>query len=153
MHHHPDIAVVSRDRGSEYAKAASQGAPQAIQCADRFHICKNLTEATQVLLARCQAEIAEASKKQEPSQSEPSKQVITIEEWRPLEPAHVEKARLARRAGRNGRYQKVVELREQGMKTKEIAQRLDLGERTVRDWLKRGSFPDAKKKAQEAEFL
>jgi transposase len=33
MYHHPDITVVSRDRGSEYAKAASQGAPQAIQCA------------------------------------------------------------------------------------------------------------------------
>ena len=34
--------------------AASQGAPQAIQVADRFHIVKNLTEATQLLLARCQ---------------------------------------------------------------------------------------------------
>jgi len=31
MRHHPDITVVSRDRGSEYAKAASSGAPQAMQ--------------------------------------------------------------------------------------------------------------------------
>jgi hypothetical protein len=38
MRHHPDITVVSRDGGSEYAKAAALGAPQAIQCADRFHI-------------------------------------------------------------------------------------------------------------------
>ncbi len=51
----PDLAVVSRDRGGEYASAAREGAPQAIQCADRFHIVKNLTEAVQVLLARCQA--------------------------------------------------------------------------------------------------
>jgi transposase len=34
----PDVMVVSRDRGGEYASAATQGAPQAIQCADRFHI-------------------------------------------------------------------------------------------------------------------
>jgi transposase len=32
------------------------------------------------------------------------------------------------------------------MKPTEIAQRLDMGERTVRDWLKRGSFPEAKKR-------
>src|SRR5207237_6449061 len=57
MRQQPDLMVVSRDRGGEYASAAREGAPQAIQCADRFHILKNLTEAVQVLLARCQAEI------------------------------------------------------------------------------------------------
>src|SRR2546421_2774468 len=60
MRNQPDLAVVSRDRGGEYASAAREGAPQAIQCADRFHVVKNLTEATQVLLARCQAEILAA---------------------------------------------------------------------------------------------
>ena len=49
MRQQPDLAVVSRDRGSEYASAAREGAPQAIQCADRFHVVKNLTEAVQVL--------------------------------------------------------------------------------------------------------
>ena len=52
MRQQPDIFVVSRDRGGEYARAAAFGAPQATQCADRFHIVKNLTEATQLLLAR-----------------------------------------------------------------------------------------------------
>ncbi len=146
MRRHPEITVVSRDRGSEYAKAASQGAPQAIQCADRFHVVKNLTEATQLLLARCQAEIVAASATQEPPHSEQHKPVISVEEWRPPEPAHVEKVRLARRAGRYARYEQVVQLREQGMKPKEIAQRLDMGERTVRDWLKGGTFPEAKKR-------
>ena len=73
MRRHPEITVVSRDRSSEYAKAASQGAPQAIQCADRFHVVKNLTEATQLLLARCQAEIVAASAREEPAQSEQQK--------------------------------------------------------------------------------
>ncbi len=32
-----------------YAKAATLGAQEAMQCADRFHVCQNLTEATQLL--------------------------------------------------------------------------------------------------------
>lgn len=146
MRHHPDITVVSRDRGSEYAKAASQGAPQATQCADRFHVVKNLTEATQRLLARCHAEILEASKTKEAGPNESMKHVISIEEWRPPEPAHVEKARLARRSGRHARYQQVVALHEQGVKSQEIAKLVDLSDRTVRDWLKRGTFPEARKR-------
>jgi transposase len=46
-----DLMVVSRDRGSEYASAARQGAPQALQCADRFHLLKNLGEALEGFLA------------------------------------------------------------------------------------------------------
>src|SRR5690349_19099827 len=38
MRQHPDLMAVSRDRGGEYASAAAAGAPQAIQCADRFHL-------------------------------------------------------------------------------------------------------------------
>ena len=46
-----DLMAVSRDRGGVYASAATQGAPQAIQCADRFHLLKNLREALEGLLA------------------------------------------------------------------------------------------------------
>src|SRR5258708_20671034 len=35
---HPEIKLVSRDRAGDYATAARQGAPQAIQTADRFHL-------------------------------------------------------------------------------------------------------------------
>jgi transposase len=49
---HPEIGLVSRDRGGDYASAAASGAPQAIQCADRFHLLKNLGEALQGVLAR-----------------------------------------------------------------------------------------------------
>jgi transposase len=87
MRQQPDVAVVSRDRGSEYASAAREGAPQAIQCADRFHVVKNLTEAVQVLLARCQAEILAEKKRDEPCQQEQNKPIISLEEWRPPEPA------------------------------------------------------------------
>jgi len=42
---HPGIQIVSRDRGSEYIKAVSEGAPEADQVADRWHLLSNLREA------------------------------------------------------------------------------------------------------------
>jgi transposase len=146
MKQRPDIVAVSRDRGGEYAKAAAIGAPQAIDVADRFHILKNLTEALQLLLGRSLEDIKATSQTPEPRQGEPSKTVIPIEQWRPQEPAHVQKARLARRSGRDARYQQVVTLQNQGMKLKEIAQQLGMGERTVRRWLASDTFPEARKR-------
>jgi len=52
MKAHPKITLVSRDRGGDYASAAASGAPSAIQCADRFHLLKNLGEALEGVLAR-----------------------------------------------------------------------------------------------------
>ena len=45
LRHHPAVQVVSRDRGGEYARGARQGAPQALQRADRFPLVRNLAEA------------------------------------------------------------------------------------------------------------
>jgi transposase len=38
MRQYPDLMAVSRDRGGDYASAAKTSAPQATQCADRFHV-------------------------------------------------------------------------------------------------------------------
>lgn len=151
MRDNPDIHVVSRDRASAYAKAAAEAVPQAIEVADRFHVCKNLTEATQLLLARYQAETLAASQTEnEPRLDEPAKQQISIQEWRPPEPASVKKARLARRAGRYARYQQVVECGQQGMTSKEIADRLGLSDRTVQKWLAAGTFPEVRSRRKKA---
>ncbi|MGJ0531901.1 transposase [Methylocystis sp.] len=41
---HPEIEVVSRERCGLYAQGVWQGAPQARQVADRFHLLQNLRE-------------------------------------------------------------------------------------------------------------
>jgi transposase len=42
---HPEVRVVSRDRGGSYGRAATKGAPQAIQVADRWHLMENASAA------------------------------------------------------------------------------------------------------------
>ena len=64
MSAHPEIDLVSRDRGGEYASAAASGAPQAIQCADRFHLLKNLREDLEGLLARHLPRVAQRDAKE-----------------------------------------------------------------------------------------
>src|SRR5712692_3046066 len=54
---HPEVTIVSRDRGKEFAKAATLGAPQARQVVDRFHLVKNLSEVLREILAHCRVEI------------------------------------------------------------------------------------------------
>jgi transposase len=138
LHAHPEIELVSRDRGGEYATGADQGAPQATQVADRFHIVKNLAEAVELALARERAEILHALQ----SAGEMDRSCSATDEWQPVPDAAAEAASLAKRAERSDRYQYVVTLQAQGLTRKDIARRVDLSERTVRRWLKQGTFPD-----------
>jgi transposase len=43
--HHPEICVISRDRGGRYGRAARRAAPQAVQVADRWHLMENASAA------------------------------------------------------------------------------------------------------------
>ncbi len=49
---HPGVEVVSRDRSPTYAAAVTEGAPGAVQVADRFHLLLNVREALEKVLMR-----------------------------------------------------------------------------------------------------
>lgn len=138
MRAHPEIEVVSRDRGGEYASAAVAGAPQAIQCADRFHILKNLGEALEGVLAR-----QLAAKRKTQTQK-------TLEEHLPIEEVprsirrspKVERLQQAYREERLARYEQVVALRKRGMSQDAIAKRVGMGQSTIGNWLAAGAYPE-----------
>lgn len=50
---HPGVEVVSRDRSPTYASGISDGAPSAVQVADRFHLFLNVREAVEKVIKRC----------------------------------------------------------------------------------------------------
>ena len=54
---HPGIEIICRDRASSYAEGATNGAPQALQIADRWHLLKNLGEALQRMLDKTNAQL------------------------------------------------------------------------------------------------
>ena len=54
---HPEVEVVSRDRAGLYAEAAREGAPQARQVADRFHLLQNFRETVERQLGGYEAPI------------------------------------------------------------------------------------------------
>jgi transposase len=49
---HPEIDLVSRDRGKIFREAATDGAPQAKQVVDRFHLQKNFAQALEKFFRR-----------------------------------------------------------------------------------------------------
>lgn len=44
LHAHPSVEIVCRDRSDLYAEGIRQGAPQAMQVVDRFHMVQNLRD-------------------------------------------------------------------------------------------------------------
>lgn len=138
MTSHPEIRLVSRDRGTDYASAATTGAPQAVQCADRFHMLKNLGEALEGCLAR------HLAAKRKTQMQEP------LEECAPLGQAprsvrrspKVERQQLAYREERLARYEQVVALRQHGMSQAAIALRVGMGASTVSNWLAADTYPE-----------
>src|SRR6266568_3953004 len=148
MRKHPEIEVVSRDRGGDYASAALSGAPQAIQCADRFHILKNLGEALEGLLARHLA-----AKRKEKTQK-------ILNEHIPLWPAtrtlrrspRLERLQQSRREERLARYEQVIALRKLGLSQAAIALQIGIGASTVQSWLAAGEFPERKPREQASQL-
>ena len=93
---HPEVEFVSRDRGKDFTKAATLGAPQAQQVVDRFHLVRNLAEVLPKILAHCRAEIRQADTDQLPppkAAGDPARPLPTPATWQQRTPPHIEVAR------------------------------------------------------------
>lgn len=135
MRDHPEITYVSRDRGKDYTQGASEGAPQATQISDRFHLMQNFVEAIESEVSRCYRQLRQT---QLPL---PSPDLPAPDEWRQAPEVDAERKRLARLADKQERYTQVKDLLSHGLSAKEIAQHLAMPVRTVYRWQEREDCP------------
>jgi transposase len=129
-----ELMVVSRDRGGAYASAAAQGAPQARQWADRFHVLKNLGEAVEDLLARHLS----ASRKRQVEVALEAQIPVWLPERTARRAQTSEELSSAYQQDRLARYQQLIQLHKQGMTQGAIAQQIGVSLNTVRRWLVNG---------------
>ena len=134
---HPHIEIVSRDRAGVYADGARQGAPQAQQVADRWHLLRNLGEAMERLTAQQSASLRQAAAKMGPIVSETE---ATMPAKSPSVPP-AEKRRLERCVEREALYDRIAALRQQGWTVPAIAAQVHASKRTVQRFLHAEQFP------------
>jgi transposase len=148
MRKHPEMEVVRRDRGGADASAAAASAPQATQCADRFHISKNLREALEGVLARHLA--AHRNGLAEKSSTTP---LLAGHPRLPpkLSPKEAHQKQ-ARREERLALYNQVVALHKLGFSQTAIAHQIGIGHATVSRWLGSGTFPEQHPRARRTHL-
>jgi transposase len=145
---HPEIEIVSRDRASLYAEAASKAAPQAVQVADRWHLLRNLSEALVEALAphhRLLADVAHiAAEKSEPEAN-------ALVESPPTKPISRHRRLIENnRERRMAHYEAVMALFRKGVAQREIARQCGLSRKTVRRFIRAQGFPERKQRRRSS---
>jgi transposase len=113
---HPGVEIICRDRGGCYAEGAAEGAPLAIQVADRWHLWHNLAEAVDRAVARHRSCLQEPSPDPEPAP--------------PADQAALAETGLAART--RARHTEVHAALARGLTITEISRTLRLERKTVR---------------------
>ena len=150
---HPGVEIISRDRAKAYQEGASQGCPEAIQVADRFHLLENLNNPTETILN-------EHSKALKNVEAIVNAEIISKEEAivaQPVPPPPPAKATIERadinRSQRLEQYEQVHALNQQGWTKIAIANKLGISTRKVFRFLKEATFPERKGRSDRGVSL
>ena len=143
LRRHPGIEVVARDRAGAYADGARQGAPEAKQVADRWHLLRNLGDALQGAVDRRRGAVRRAACAVAHGAG------AAPEETAPASQATREKRlRADRRTRRLARYEELRRLHASGLPMREIAPALGMSAGAAYRWLKAGGPPTHDKPVQ-----
>lgn len=143
---HPEVEIISRDRGDDYIRGATAGAPQAVQIADRWHLLKNLRDALKGAVDRHHVDVQAAAQAaiSGPQVVPPANAAATAGELpAPVAPppsARAERQQV-RRQRRERLYDQVQALHREGLSGRAIAEQLGIHRSTVKRFVEAGTFP------------
>ncbi len=149
---HPGVDVIARDRSTEYARGATDGAPDALQVADRWHVLKNHREALERMLNRLHADLAQLPEPTGATAAPPTPRPTLVRPLR-LPSSREQAARQAARERRAAHYQQVQTLSQQGVPMVQIAQRLGMSRATVRKFAAAAVFPERAVQRRQPSIL
>jgi transposase len=150
---HPGGQVIARDRSPAEAEGARQGAPAAIQVADRFQLLQNLREALdQVFITHSQVldAVHETMRRQPVPLPDGAMAVPVPPHDIPL-PAQQRAAQ--RQARRQALHMQVWALHRQGWTVPAIAQQVGVSPRTVQRDLRTTTFPGRQPRSDRGPSL
>jgi len=142
LQEHPSIEIVARDRGGEFIDGVRQGAPQAIQVADRFHLLKNLGDALEYLFHQhttLMKEVFEALAAQQVASTPNLQRIPSLDGASTSKRAKTSSQAWERRA--RERYQQIHDLQAQRIDVATIARHLRLSRPTVYRYLQMPAPP------------
>jgi len=160
LQQHPGVKVIARDRSRHYADGIADGAPQAQQIADRFHLLQNLARVLQTVLERHRKHLSVEQKEVSlPAIGDAWVSVNDVDKVEPI--AEVSATMLVpglptlksreRRAKRIERYNEIHQLHKKGWTKSAIARHLKIDRRTVRYALQSDEFPEFRRKAKKLD--
>jgi len=143
---HPGIEIISRDRCKEYINGANEGAPGAIQVADRWHLLNNLRDTLKKLMEgkrACLVAAADKPKVDNSSQSVTVENRVDSVELPETSPklTKAEEERLSRKKERQERFEEARKLHELGVSKSEVAHRLNINWRTASKYIRVDECP------------
>ena len=145
---YPSLQVISRDRSTEYERGIEEGAPEAVEVLDRWHLIKNLREAVERVLERNHGALSTV-RLPSATENEPS----TCEHTPQPRAAKERAAGEAARRKRLRSYKKVKKLHEQGMNMLSICRALGMSREAVRRYVHADSFPERRRPPRQSSML
>jgi transposase len=145
LKNHPSVEIVVRDRAGAYADGARQGAPQAIQVADRWHLLRNGSDALLGVIDHHHGHLDQAAQvgaavavTAQPAANDNAPDIVGD---RTIPVSSAERRSRDALHRREARFEEAVRLREKGLTMCAIAQALKTSRKTVRRWLRAGHAP------------
>lgn len=127
LRHHPGVEIIVRDRAGAYAEGGKQGAPDAIQIADRFHLSANASAALDEVLRGGRRRVEHVITEVE---SEPEPTVMPA--LPPPPPSGAKLREVEARSKRIARWQTVCARHAGGATIRTIARDMGMSRMTVR---------------------